>query len=107
MADVTVEIGGHSHTITCRDGEEAHLREIAALVDRKALEAREAVGGVSEVRQLLFASLLLADELAEIRQAGSGAAPAAAPTPDPSIAHAVERIADRVEALANRLENRS
>ncbi len=109
MADVTVDIGGNNYTIACRDGEEAHLRGVAALVDRKANEAREAVGGVSEVRQLLFASLLLADELSEISQ--SGGAPKAetvvAHAPDPMVAAAVERIAERIEALANRLENPS
>jgi cell division protein ZapA len=106
MADVTVDIGGNSYTIACREGEEAHLRGVAGLVDRKANEAREAVGGVSEVRQLLFASLLLADELTEVKQSSGLVAPQApAPTADPALAIAVENIATRVEALANRLEN--
>lgn len=106
MADVTVDIGGHSYTITCRDGEEAHLRGVASVVDKKAIEARNAVGGTSETRQLLFASLLLADELAEMRQSGAALG---TPTPpaavDHSLADAIERVAARLEALANRLEN--
>lgn len=108
MADVTVEIGGHSYTIACRDGEEPHLRSVAGLVNKKATEAREAVGGVNEVRQLLFASLLLADELTEVRQAGA-AAPAAASTPapiNPAMLDAMERIATRLESVAGQLENR-
>lgn len=109
MADVTVEIGGNSYTITCRDGEEPHLHKIAALVDRKANEAREAVGGVGEVRQLLFASLLLADELTEMGKSAGSAPVSPAPSPaaiDPSIAPMLERIAAQAEALASKLENR-
>jgi cell division protein ZapA len=114
MADVTVEIGGNSYTIACREGEEAHLTNIASLVDRKATEAREAVGGVSEVRQLLFASLLLADELSDLRKTGQGTSQSTSPDAAPShtatdqaITSAIEQIALRVEALATKLENRT
>ncbi len=102
MSEVTVDIGGSNYTIACRDGEEAHLRGIAAIVDDKAKEARDAVGGVSEVRQLLFASLLLADELNEARQAKDGTI--APPTPSTEGIAAIERLADRIETLASRLE---
>ncbi|ODU19954.1 MAG: hypothetical protein ABS87_12455 [Sphingomonas sp. SCN 67-18] len=106
MADVTLEIGGRSYSISCRDGEEDHLRALARLVDAKAENARAAVGGVNEARQLLLAALLLADELNDIR---SGAAPAtplpvAEPTPDPAISLAIERLAERVERFADSLE---
>lgn len=98
MADVTLEIGGRRYDVTCRDGEEPHLRRLAELVDAKAGQARAAVGGVNEVRQLLLAALLLADELLEAR---GGAAPAAV---DPATADAIERLAARAERLAERLE---
>jgi cell division protein ZapA len=111
MADVTIEVGGHSYTVACRDGEEAHLRHIAAHVDAKAGDVRKAVGGANEVRQLLLASLLLADELEEARKNG-GSAPVTAPSPTAStrdevsgvIADAAEQLASRIEALATRLE---
>ena len=99
MASVDIEIASRRYTLACREGEEAHLRSVAAVVDQKAKDAGAALGNLSEARQLLFASLLLADEINEQR-AGS-----AAPAPDPAIADALERLADRVEALAARLEN--
>lgn len=99
MADVTLEIGGRRYDVACRDGEEAHLRRLGELLDAKAGQARAAVGGVNEVRQLLLAALLLADELVEAR--GGAAAPAAI---DPATADAVERLAARAERLAERLE---
>jgi cell division protein ZapA len=113
MPDVTVQIGGHSYTIACREGEEAHLSGIAAIVDQKAAQAREAVGGVNEVRQLLFASLLLADELDEAQKGLPAATVAPRPVQtaisDPAItemlAETLEHLAARIETLAGKLEN--
>jgi cell division protein ZapA len=109
MADVTIEIGGRRYDVTCRDGEEAQLRRLADIVEEKAAQARAAVGGVTEVRQLLLASLLLADELADLRaaRASSAEAPASAPAArDPALAVALERLAARVESVADHLEGR-
>ncbi|HEY0149474.1 MAG TPA: cell division protein ZapA [Allosphingosinicella sp.] len=106
MASVEIEIAGRRYTIACRDGEEPHLRDVGAIIDRKAQDAAAALGSLSENRQLLFASLLLADELKEKRDAETAAATPAAPSePDPAIADALERIAERVESLADRLES--
>jgi cell division protein ZapA len=105
MASVELEVGGRSYTLACRDGEEEHLRSVAAVVDRKAREAATALGNLGEARQLLFASLLLADELKE--QGSKGAAPAAASVPspaDPMLADLLEDLARRVELLADRVE---
>jgi cell division protein ZapA len=107
MADVTVSIGGHNYTIACREGEEPHLREIAEIVDVKAHEAREAVGSVSEVRQLMFAALLLADDLSESRKNAGSAPSAPQQGGDPALATALEQLAQRVENLASALEQRA
>lgn len=103
MASIDVEIGSRRYSIACRDGEEEHLRSVAAVVDQKAREAGKALGSLSEARQLLFASLLLADALNE-KKAPANSAPADA-APDPALAEALERLAERVEALADRLES--
>ncbi len=106
MANVELEIGSRRYIVACRDGEEEHLRSTAALVDGKAREAAGALGTLSEARQLLFASLLLADQLQEV-EAGDAQSPAAAAEPheDPAVATALERLAERMEMLAQRLEN--
>lgn len=103
MASIDVEIGARRYAIACREGEQDHLRAVAALVDTKAAEATTALGSLGEARQLLFASLLLADELKERREGTHVPAPVPAP-PDPALADALERLADRVEALAATLE---
>jgi cell division protein ZapA len=108
MASVEVEIAARKYSVACRDGEEAHLRSVAAIVDSKARDAASALGSLSEARQLLFASLLLADELKEQRSGQAPAAPTASgPAPaelDPAIADALERLAGRIESLAEQLE---
>ena len=101
MASVEVEIAARKYAVSCRDGEEAHLRSVAAIVDRKAQDAATALGSLSEARQLLFAALLLADELKEIR---SGNAPPIPAEPDPAVAEALDALAARIERLADRLE---
>ena len=101
MANVDLEIASRSYSVACRDGEEAHLQQLAAVVDGKAKQAASALGNMGEARQLLLASLLLADELKEVRSGVPVAAPA---EPDPAVADALERLAERVEMLAERLE---
>ena len=107
MADVVLKIGGRDYAIACRDGGEDHLRKIAEHVDRKANEARRAVGDSTEARQLLFA---LADEMAELR-AGEGPAvpemPVPAPQPDARLGAALAGLARRVEHIADTLETRA
>lgn len=97
MAEVDIHIASRSYPVACRDGEEARLRDVAALVDAKARAATGALGRMSEARTLLFASLMLADGLVD--------GPRPAPPPiDPILADALEQIAARIEALAASLE---
>jgi len=97
MAQVTLSVGGRRYDLACRDGEEEHLRALAALVDRKAQDAGQVVGTTNEARQLLLAGLLLADELSDMR---AGTADPA----DAALARTIERLAERIEILADRLE---
>jgi cell division protein ZapA len=102
MAHVDLFIAGRSYQIACRDGEEENLKAAARLVDAKSREALAGLGTLSESRQLLFASLLLADQLLE---GGSGGGASVAPAPDPAIAGRTAALAERLEALAASLEN--
>ena len=104
MASVELEIGDRRYSVACRDGEEANLRSAAALVDQKARSAAGALGKLSEARQLLFASLLLADELKDRRNAAPAPPPEAE---DGRVADALERLAERMESLADRLESKA
>jgi len=97
MSNVTLTIGGRFYTVACAEGEEAHIETLGRSIDDK-LTGLPNVGGQSEARTLLFAALLLADELHEAR---SGKAPAE----DSASAKALEGLAETLEGLAERLEN--
>ncbi len=103
MASIDVEVAGRRYNVSCRDGEEDHLRGLAATVDKRAQDAAEALGGLTESRQLLFAALLIADDLKEVR-AGRNLPDPVPPQPDPAVADALERLAARMESLADALE---
>ena len=98
MAEVELTIAGRAYRVACRAGEEENLRAAGALVDAKSREAIAGLGTLSESRQLLFASLLLADQIVDGRQdlVDTG--------PDPAVIERAERIAERLESIADTLE---
>lgn len=72
--EVSFAVGGRKYTVACAPGEEAKVASLGALIDGKL----DQLGGnlaPQEAQNLLFAALLLADELQEARsQADSQAA---------------------------------
>lgn len=65
MPLVNVMVNARAYTIACDDGEEDHLRELAAHVDAKVRELLESVGQVGDIRLMLMAALLITDEYFE------------------------------------------
>lgn len=98
MGSLTISIAGRDHHVACRDGEEAELSAAAALLDEQATLVA-AMGPASDARTLLLAGLLLADRLREERT-GRGS-----PQTDPDREERLARLAERAEALADRLES--
>jgi cell division protein ZapA len=99
---IDLSIAGRTYQVACREGEEESLRAAARLVDGKSREALAGLGTLSEARQFLFASLLLADQLIDDKPE---ATPPPAPQPDPALIMRAESLADRLESLAIALEN--
>ncbi len=103
MSLIDLNIAGRTYQVACKDGEEEQLRAAARLVDGKSREALAGMGTLSEARQFLFASLLLADQL-------MGEQPQAAPPPppppstDPVLVERAEALARRLDSLAEALE---
>ena len=90
MSEVVLTVGGRKYTLRCEDGQEDHIRHLAAVVDAKLGDGVSQLPAM-EAKNLLFAALFLADELEEARKSGGSE----------------DRgdIADGLEALALRLEN--
>src|SRR5438309_7367995 len=100
---IDLSIAGRVYQVACREGEEDNLRQAARLVDGKSREALSGLGTLSEARQFLFASLLLADQLID-RQPGTATAPQPS-VPDQALVTRAESLAARLESLATQLEN--
>jgi cell division protein ZapA len=99
MGQVTVNLNGHHYTIGCADGDEGRLRVLADDLDKRMASLVGAVGQVGDARLLVMLSLLLLDEMEEVR--GSESAPV---RDDEAAAAAIESLATRMETLAERLE---
>ncbi len=97
MAEVTLTIGDRRHNVTCRDGEEAQLRRLGDMLDQRWPAANRASGGLNAERTMLLIALMLADNLDIAQNAPPGAGGA-------SEAY-LARLAEKLEAVANALEN--
>nr|WP_245405647.1 cell division protein ZapA [Sphingobium sp. Sx8-8] len=99
-----MHIAGRVYDIRCRDGEEAHLANLANLIERKARLAQQNTPGLTEVRTLLFSALFLADELNDLKREAIGRQQSLAlePEDEPAV-RALESLAARIEKLRDRL----
>lgn len=105
MADVRLSIASREYIVTCKDGEEPRLQALGAMVDEMAREAGGPSGGLNESRLLLFSALLLADKLHDAKSGIAPAPPVSGNDPDVEEATgALEKLAERLEALADKLE---
>jgi len=97
VSNVTLEIGGRQFSVASADGEEEHVVKLGQMIDAK-LRAMGGASGQSESRMMLFAALLLADEIHEIK--ARGGAPV---VEDPSVD--LDRVAQAIDGAADRIEN--
>ncbi len=65
MTQVAVTIAGRIYRVACEEGEEAHLAEMAQLVDAKITAMRQNFGEIGDQRLTVMAAITIADELAE------------------------------------------
>jgi cell division protein ZapA len=68
MPQVTVVISGKNYRMACGEGEEEHLKGLAAIYDGKITELRGSFGEIGDMRLHVMAALMVADELAETKR---------------------------------------
>ena len=95
MSDVTLSVGGRNYTVACADGQEEHVQRLAGVIDGK-LGTMGANLSSQEAKNLLFAALLLADELDEANKE---------PAPPAEAEFDADRLAGQLERMAAALEN--
>lgn len=117
MAAVIVNIAGRSYRLSCDDGEEPRLEQLARYVEGKILGMKDGFGEIGEQRIVVMAALSIADEATDARgkaqamemdlaalRAELDAAKKAAAALEERVASAVEEAARRLEQLNSELQ---
>ncbi|MBN9541201.1 MAG: cell division protein ZapA [Reyranella sp.] len=107
MPQVSIQIANRTYELACGDGEEARVHELAAYVDEKVSELRlQLPPATPEVKLLVFAALLLAEESREARGIAKAAETARATATDSAdtLATALEElITARVDKMQKKV----
>ncbi len=112
MAQVTLTINAREYAVACEDGQEAHLLELAQILDKKAKLLTQASGQINENMLLAMTGLLLADELFELRKGN----PPAVENPDAVdkseiiqadeiLSSRINELAEQIKSVANKIES--
>ncbi len=92
MAQISLSINGRSYLISCDDGQEAHLKRLGAFLDEKMTDLATAVGNVGEARRQQEGEEAGGIDIAAMEEA------------ETTMAGALDAFAQRIEAIAARLE---
>ncbi|CAN5803335.1 hypothetical protein BH11PSE3_BH11PSE3_42310 [soil metagenome] len=106
MPQVSIQIASRTYELACGAGEEQRVQELAAYVDEKVVELRKQLPGAPEIKLLVFASLMLAEESREARGIAKAAENARASATDSAetLATALEDlITSRVDKMSRKM----
>lgn len=108
-ATVAITIAGRSYEMACDAGQEKILEDFSHEIDKRAQQLLKAVGPVSDSKLLVMVALTLVDDLTEARGRSGPAAEdkgdqASAERKDEAVAAGIERLAARIEAIADRVQ---
>jgi len=81
------------------------LARLAQYIDKRVNELTAAVGQIGDSRLLVMVSLLVADELSEAMTELDELRGGRSPLAGSDLAPELEQVADRIDGLAERLEN--
>ncbi len=93
MPQIGITVNGREYMLGCAEGEEERLHGLASEFDGRIRALVGEVGQIGDARLMLMIGLLLLDELEDAAD-GAGAEDAAA----------LQKLAGRIETLAERLE---
>jgi cell division protein ZapA len=106
MPQVSIQIASRTYELACGDGEEQRVQQLAAYVDDKVGELRKQLPGAPEIKLMVFAALILADESHEARGMAKAAESARASATDSAetLATALEDlITSRVDKMSKKV----
>ncbi|MCD8494146.1 MAG: cell division protein ZapA [Alphaproteobacteria bacterium] len=107
MAEISVSINGRKYGMECDDGQESRVVDLGQYVDNKVKQIAAAGAASGESHLLVLTSLMLADEVMELKKyVANGNMPqasGASPEDEELIAKAIDHLAGRIEAISGKL----
>jgi cell division protein ZapA len=112
MAEVNLDINGRSYPILCDDGQEARIKKLAAYIDERLSQISSSGAASNENHLLVLTSLILADEIFELRDnleiadelMGSGAQGGAVSVDETAISETLHSLANRISMVSERIK---
>ncbi len=112
MAEVNISINGRKFGIACDDGQEQRVIELSNFVDGRVKDMAQSGAGTNESHLLVLSSLLMADELFDLKEENSSNAGNKTPlgtlqitkADEGEITGALDQMADRIDSLAGNLQ---
>lgn len=110
MSEVTINVNRRPYRLACEDGQEEHLKGLAARVDARVTDLVGKFGQIGDQQLLVMVGLLLADEAAELRRRLdaqehlSEEHASAYDAADAAAAGVLDAVAERIETLADGVE---
>ncbi len=103
MPQIEISLNGRRYPVACQAGEEDRVRSVAAFVDSRLAELKASAVHASDTQLLVMASLLLADELFDMReQIKDGLV-----GDDQELAGMIARLTGQVESLTSRIDGKA
>ena len=68
MANVNIKFNGKEFLLSCEDGQEEHLEELALYLNEKFNNLKNSLGNIGESKLLLITSISVLDEYYETRK---------------------------------------
>ena len=124
MADVNISINGRIYEIGCDQGQEGRIVDLAAYIDSRLQQIARSGAAYNDAHLMVLTTLVLADELFELRESASSrpaaraeAAPAAAPVAvkpesapglskedEAAVAKLIEQMTKRIDGIAAKMQ---
>ena len=110
MGEVNITINGRNYGISCQDGQEQRVNDLGKYVASRLQDIAKAGAANSENHLLVLTTLMLADEIYDLRE-NMGAvsqqmeATQANQNDEAEVVDAIGQLADRIERIAKRIQN--
>jgi len=110
MAEISITINGRNYGIACDDGQEKRVHELARYVDFRLREIARAGAASNESHLLVLTSIILADEIADMKASGVPTAQQKAvgvkmsDEEEEAIVSAIDLLAARIDQIAGNLQ---